>query len=143
MTYVSSTGIMDYAEMDTEHTRFYSLTLELDGLPKTTNTQAGRGWYARHAEAKKWKEAVRFAIGSHQPDKPLKRAILTLTRFSSSCPDYDGLVSSFKHVIDGLIVSQVIEDDNMGIIGMPMFLWKKAKRGAGFIRVHVIEDVLA
>lgn len=74
-----------------------------------------------------------------RPPEPLKYARLTLVRFSSVCPDFDGLVSSWKPVIDGLIHARIIEDDSMKNIGMPKFHWEKAPPKKGWILVRVEE----
>jgi hypothetical protein len=90
-------------------------------------------------EAKKWKKKVEEAVvyGRLQPAKPLTKAKLTLTRHSSMRPDSDGLVSSFKHVIDGLIEADVLVDDAFENIGMPVYLWLRAPPCKGFITIEV------
>jgi Holliday junction resolvase RusA-like endonuclease len=77
-----------------------------------------------------------------RPPAPLKRAKLTLVRYSSVSPDFDGLVSSWKAPIDGLIHAGVIEDDSMEHIGVPAFHWEKAppKRGKIFIGVEEMQS---
>ncbi len=69
--------------------------------------------------------------------EPLKKAHLTLTRHSSIRPDSDGLVSSFKHVIDGLVDTKIIVDDDYKTIGMPTYLWEKAPAKKGYITIKV------
>lgn len=71
---------------------------------------------------------------------PLKKAQLILTRVSAVSPDSDGLVSSFKWVIDGLVRAGVLVNDGYGNIGMPEYRWEKGSRGQGKIRVVVISD---
>lgn len=123
----------------------YRLQLEIQGLPKTQNRQirAG-GWRAVHAEAKKWKQLVGWEIiaAGGPPAKPFDRARLTLTRFSSSEPDFDGMVASFKACIDGLKAHGVIADDKMSVIGQPTYVWEKCKSREGKVRIVVeqIED---
>jgi Holliday junction resolvase RusA-like endonuclease len=120
----------------------YVLEFTLHGLPARTNS-AHTSWRARHAEARKWKSMVVSAVilKRAKPAWPLTKAKLTLTRHSSIRPDADGLVSGFKHVVDGLIEAGVIIDDNMDVIGMPTYEWKKAPQRNGFITVRV-EEVL-
>ena len=86
-----------------------------------------------------WKNLVRLATLRSKPKSPYKIAKLKLIRHSSTCPDYDGLCSGFKAVIDGLTEAGIIEDDSMTHIGMPTFEWCKAKRGCGFVEVFVTE----
>lgn len=72
---------------------------------------------------------------------PLERARLTLTRYSSVAPDFDGLVSSFKHIIDGLIDAGVIVGDSMKVIGAPTYLWEKTSPAKGRVKV-IVEEVV-
>lgn len=60
-----------------------------------------------------------------------------MTRGSSSISDFDGLVSSFKYVIDGLVVNRVLLNDTRAVIGQPSYLWTKAKAKQGYILVEV------
>lgn len=117
------------------------ILFSLHGLPKTTNSNSRRHWSHQYREATKWKKAVLVALNSARmlPDKPLAKARLTLTRFSSSCPDSDGLVSSFKHVIDGLVEAGVLVNDKFENIGMPVYQWEKCPPRKGFVRVMVEE----
>lgn len=119
----------------------FEIEFELNGLPVRTNN-ARSHWALRSAEARKWKRKVIEAViyKKLKPKKPLKHAILTLTRHSSVEPDFDGLVSSFKHVIDGLIYAQVLENDKTSNIGQPTYIWRKAPPGRGYIRVSVKES---
>lgn len=115
----------------------YTLTLVLPGLPKVI-ANARMHWRVKHNEMQAWKQKVFYAIAPHaRPDKPLKKAKLTLTRHSHVCPDYDNLCSSFKACVDGLVMAGVIIDDNMNVIGMPEFKWEKAKPKEGFIEIKV------
>ena len=120
----------------------YVLEFTLQGLPARTNS-AHTSWRARYAEARKWKSMVASAVilKRAKPERPLTKAKLTLTRHSSIRPDYDGLVSGFKHVIDGLIEAGVIENDRDENVGIPEYRWEKAAQRNGFITVRV-EEVL-
>lgn len=79
------------------------------------------------------------AMGITRPPIALNKAKLTLTRFSSMKPDQDGLVSSFKHVVDGLVECGVLVDDSMDIIGMPEYKHEPAKPKFGKIQIEVQE----
>jgi len=117
----------------------YSFTFRINGLPRTINSIGRKHWGAKTREANLWKHNVLWSTIDNKPPKPLKKAKLILKRVSTTAPDYDGLVSSFKHVVDGLIDAEIIEDDRMENIGMPEFIWTKGKRNKGFIEVTVIE----
>jgi hypothetical protein len=116
------------------------MTIEftINGLPKMTNAMASH-WRARNAEARKWKDLVAQVVVFHKikPAKPFTKARLTLTRHSASEPDTDGLISGFKHVIDGLRAIGVIIDDKPSNIGVPEYRWQPAKIRQGFITIKV------
>lgn len=117
----------------------YELYFEIPALPKPTNRLNSLHWTVKGKLVKEWHEWVRLSVGIKRPTTPLVRAALTCIRYSSVCPDYDGLVSSFKHVIDGLVVCGVLEDDSMAHIGMPSFLWHKVAPKKGAISVTVMQ----
>jgi len=56
-------------------------------------------------------------------------------------PDYDGLVSAFKSVVDGLKEAGVILDDKYENTGPWNCVWRKAKSKQGFVRVIVEERI--
>lgn len=125
----------------------YTLEFSIQGLPKNVTNNMVH-WRKKHAEAKKWKLFVIAEVRRHLMRAPdlkdyrrpkLERAKLTLTRHSSSEPDFDGLVASFKHVIDGLVEAGVIANDKTSNIGQPNYVWVKAKPKQGFITVKVEE----
>lgn len=118
----------------------YILEFTIKGLPKRVNQSFATSWRARMAESRKWKGLVFIAANSKRPPKPLKKAKLELIRHSSQEPDFDGLCSSFKHIIDGLIHAEVIENDKMSNIGQPSYKWIKAPIREGKIQVIVTED---
>lgn len=115
----------------------YSIEFEIMGLPKLPNQLLGRHWRARAGHAQQWLGKIMIAINRGQPSKPLKTALLTMTRFSSAEPDFDGLVGSFKSIVDALVKLDVLENDKPSNIGSPTYLWEKTKQGAGKIKVKV------
>ena len=117
----------------------YTERIQIFGLPKTINSIGRKHWTVKVREAKHWHHLVHLALGQRLPTKPLLKAKISCIRYSSRRPDYDGLVSTFKHVIDGLVECGVIEDDNFDVIGMPEFSWIKAKQKEGRIEVLIEE----
>lgn len=109
-------------------------------LPKTYNQVERMHLFARRTYVKEIHEIVWAKVGGKKPPQPLPRARLTLTRFSSVEPDSDGLVSSFKHVIDGLVECGVLVNDRFSNIGMPDYRWSKVKPKQGAIHV-VVEEI--
>lgn len=120
----------------------YSLKIDLEGLPKTVNAIGRKHWAVKAKDIQTWKMDVLVATMGLRPEKPLKRAHVRLTRFSSTCPDFDGLVSSFKCVLDALIDAKILEDDSYDHIGAPEYSWEKAPRGKGHVCVEVFESPL-
>ena len=121
------------------------VTFTFNRLPKTTNAKGkSQHWAARKREADYWKKLVwydsRFLFTGSKtglPAFPMSRAKLTLIRYSSVSPDFDGLVSSFKHVIDALIAAGILENDKFENIGAPTYEWRKAPPKKGHITVTV------
>lgn len=118
----------------------YRLEITLPGLPKTTNASRSHGhWAQYYKESVKWKKNILPYFWHVKPKEPLHKAKLILTRYSSKEPDFDGLVSSFKHVIDALVEGGIILDDKMSVIGQPDYRWTLASRNEGYIRIQVEE----
>lgn len=118
-----------------------TLEFEIAGLPAMTNTLR-KHWAVIQKERAKWKRLVCHAVLNERKDsainfKTLTKAKVTITRFSARAPDYDGLVSAGKAILDGLVEAKVIVDDNVSVIGAPIYLWAKAKPKQGRIRVRV------
>ena len=114
------------------------ITFCIEQLPPTVNRQSGMHWRKKAQIVKQWHGMVAIYCGGFlKPKAPFKKAKLTLTRFSSVEPDFDGLVSSFKPVIDGLIKCGVLENDKMSNIGKPDYRWEKVKPKQGKIVVTI------
>lgn len=115
----------------------YSLEFTLPGLPKMANQLLRGHWIVKHRHAATWKLAVARATHGRLPAVPLVSAALELTRVSSSEPDFDGLVSGFKAIVDGLVECGVLATDKPSCIGQPKFNWEKCKPKKGHVRVKV------
>jgi hypothetical protein len=113
---------------------------EISGLPRTIN-QIGRAhWAIKAKEAKLWKYLVLEQCVYHRlVDMRLHKAELEFTRISSREPDFDNLASSFKHVMDGLVMAKVIIDDKPSVIGSPTFKWEKASRKEVRVKVRIFK----
>ena len=110
------------------------------GLPKMINASSRNSWRAVYSERKKWKALVLKSFFWVRPKQPLEKAKVSITRFSSKCPDYDGQVSAGKAILDGLVEAGIIIDDNMNVIGAPEFKWMKAKPRMGCVEI-VVEEI--
>lgn len=117
----------------------YSLEFEIKDLPKTTNSKRSFGhWSQYHRETQKWKRQLVPYLQSKRPSAALRKARIVLIRKSSMEPDFDGLVSSFKHVLDSLVDARIIIDDRPSVI-QPEYRWEKATKGKGSISIRVEE----
>lgn len=117
----------------------YKLELHIPGLPKLPNQTLRGNWRSSLGEARKWKNFVLSAVlEKGLRGIPLQIARITYIRYSSSEPDFDGLVGSFKHVQDGLVFSQIIINDKPSNLSCS-YHWVKAPRGKGKISVLVEE----
>lgn len=114
-------------------------SIEIKGLPKIISNGSKGSWRGAWAEGNKWKRAIHEAlvINKISLETPLEKAHLRLTRFSSIEPDFDGLVISFKHVIDGLVRAGVLANDKISNIGQPEYFWQKTKANHGKIKIEV------
>ena len=78
--------------------------------------------------------------GTPRPKAPLEKAWVEVTRHSSVEPDYDNRAYAAKALIDGLVEHGLLAGDEPKHIGAPAYLWVKARRGAGWVRI-VVSDV--
>ncbi len=115
----------------------YSIEFKLDRLPKTVNALQSMTWKARHGHSTRWKRSIWRAVWPFKPSAPLNKAKITLIRVSAKEPDYDGLVGSFKCIIDGLREVGVLADDKSQNIGIPTYLWEKTNPSNGHIKIKV------
>lgn len=119
----------------------YRLILDLEGLPKMANHGSGASthWRFAHSETMYWQTAVKLKVGILKPEKPLAKAKLTLIRYSSTEPDFDGLVRGFKAVVDGLVKAGVLENDRISNTGVWNCFWEKTGPKQGRIKIIVEE----
>lgn len=117
----------------------YSLSIRLEGLPKSPNALLGAHWSVRAGHAKKWKRAVWRQCWHLRPPKPLAKAHVTLLRASAGRMDADNARSSLKAIMDGLVEAGIIVDDNPDVVGEPTLVPVKCARGCGHVVVTVRE----
>jgi hypothetical protein len=117
----------------------YSITIEIPSLPLMPNQLLGAHWRKRSTHATVWRNAIWAKIAQHKPSTPLERAHLTLTRGSSTEPDFDGLVGSFKAVIDALVYCRILVNDKQENIGTSTYIWSKCPQKKGFVRIKIEE----
>ncbi len=115
----------------------YTLEFKLEGLTKMSNQLLRGHWRVKHAHAVKWKRATARACLHLKPPQHLVHAALELTRCSAVEPDFDGLVSGFKPIIDALVECGIIITDKTACIGQPKYSWEKCAPKAGHLRIKV------
>lgn len=119
----------------------YSIKFTIHELPLPVNRQTSMHWAQKGKYVKYWHQLVAAAVGAKKPAAPLEKAKITFVRCSSAEPDFDGLVSSFKCICDGLITAGVIVNDKVSNIGQSVYRWEKAKPKHGKIFVCVEEVI--
>ena len=116
----------------------YELKFELEGLPGLPNKMRMRHWRIQSKHNREWRNRTAFSIPFHQrPKEPLQVAVVKLTRYSTKAPDSDGLVASFKPILDGFQDAQVLADDSYAVVGMPHYEWKRALKNRGRVEIEV------
>lgn len=117
----------------------YSLEFTIHALPKIISNGSHGHWATKYAHAKKWHGLVAQAIGPNKPLAPLSAVSGIFIRGSSTPPDYDGLVISFKPLIDALVKCAVLQNDRINNLPNPKYLWEKAAPKRGFIKISIKE----
>lgn len=120
----------------------YELSFVIHELPKMANPSGAKSTHWRYAklERDRWQKLVEIAVmGLPRPERPLKRYRLFLVRYSSTQPDYDGLVRGFKHTIDSLVVLGFLENDRLENTGAWDCTWEKGMPKKGKIFVNIKE----
>lgn len=95
----------------------YKLEFFIPHLPPPVNVFMRLNRYERGRIFEEFYSYVYFAAKKQNPKMPLKKCKLTLVRFGTKFLDYDGLVGSFKPVVDGLTKSKIIIDDKFEVTG--------------------------
>jgi len=115
----------------------YKTKITIKGLPPLPNN-AKKHWSKVNESRKLWHRLVEISI-PHKPKEPLKLCTITCTRFTADKCDFDSLVYSFKPVMDALILSGIIVDDDMETIINPKYFFTKSTRKDAHITIHIEE----
>lgn len=97
--------------------RNYSLELVIPFLPIAFNEAKSQDKFEYNKLKKTWHNLVFLYSRGKIPSQPLTKVKLTLRRFNYKAMDYDGLVSSFKAPVDGLVHSMILKNDTWKITG--------------------------
>lgn len=97
------------------------ISFQIDCLPESVNVVQRKFKHPmkRHKYHKQWYDLVYLSSIRQKPKEPWKKIKLSIHvyRHSMHHRDYDGLVGSFKPVVDGLIKTGLIIDDSYKVTG--------------------------
>lgn len=108
-------------------------------MPCPLNVALRKHYKARHNDKLRWYNYIQAETHGKRPQKPLTRALITITRYSSRTLDFDGLAGSLKPVVDALKISNIIIDDSWKVTG-PWVLDQKFKPRAEGERLEIRVD---
>ncbi len=97
--------------------KLYTLLIQIDQLPKPLNVKLRSNRWNLHRENNHWDMMIACKCESLKPLTPLRKAKISITRYSHRMLDYDGLVGSMKPVVDSLVSCGVLSDDSWGVTG--------------------------
>jgi hypothetical protein len=89
----------------------FSLSFTLSVLPLTLNEMMGKHWRTRHSNFDLIHNLIAVVTRRKKPAEPIKKARITVTRYSSGTLDRDNMYFTFKPIIDGLVMAGIIIDD--------------------------------
>lgn len=89
-----------YSELLEDGTFVFQMILS--GLPAPVNEMWGKNKMIAYRNSQLWRKNVFYTAKGFEPRQPLTRATIQCKRFGRQYLDFDGLVGSFKPVIDGL-----------------------------------------
>lgn len=110
-------------------------------MPIAFNEAKTQHWHEYNKLKKEWHKIVFLYSRGKLPPSPLTKVKLTLHRFhANKWLDYDGLASSFKAPVDGLVEAGILISDGWTITGKwdcDQFRIKKAE--APYIKIKIEE----
>jgi hypothetical protein len=119
---------------------FEPVTIVLEPLRTVTESNSGGHWRTRYRRGKKQRELVYYTL-RHLLVRPTYLPLpltITLTRLGRRMMDHDNLVSSMKHITDG-VVDFVLDCPGEGHKhdNDPRLTWRYQQRKAGVSRYGV------
>ena len=117
------------------------IKIELPGLTPI-NTADGFDRWVRKKSKDRWMKEVAAMVHGHKPKEPFQYAQIIICRYSKTRPDYDNLVQGGKFLLDGLVSSKIILDDDWECVGRPLYDWIFADEGEQrmLINIERVED---
>ncbi len=124
----------------------HQVEFTLKGLPPMTNELVRSGWRKKMGIVRKWRELTELTLKAQRASLdpefvnrwPFKhdRVKIYFVRYSSKQPDFDGLVSGCKFLLDGLVSGGLLVDDK-GIV--PDYRWELCGTKDGRVTIKVVE----
>jgi Holliday junction resolvase RusA-like endonuclease len=112
------------------------ISLTIPGLPKILSNGSHGHWRVAWQNATKWKRLVGYALSGQIPRRPIQKAHVVFTRYSTMEPDFDNLAISFKPCADALVICGVLANDKPSCLTAE-YKWAKGKQHKGFITIEV------
>lgn len=100
--------------------------------------------HAENRRRKKWHKRVgeMILVSGVRPTETVTRCELACVRWSPRMPDFDGLVQSFKPLVDGLVNHEIIADDHMGIIVRRRYSWVQVPKKYQEVTMEISQIVV-
>lgn len=117
----------------------FRIKLTIHGKPELPNKSHGH-WATLQRQRERWHSVVARSV-LFRPEKPLKKCRLICVRHSSRKCDYDGLVYSFKPLVDALVKQGIIVDDDLFTIVERSYQWCKTPEKQAFVTIEVEEII--
>lgn len=119
-------------------TGWFVFEAQILGTPAGQNRTLRRNHWEVKKEADKWKDLMLMLTSNKRPNQPLEEARVHVIRYGSRMMDFDGLVSSLKWVMDGLVLGKILKDDSWDITGPWEIDQRKSKRLEARVEIMIV-----
>ena len=119
----------------------YKLDLTFHSLPKSLNKALRTNRYKSNQTNKGWDWLVFGMTRNKTPKEPLKKARIRIVRHFYRTLDYDGLVGSFKPVVDALVDAGILKNDTWEVLGVWDCSQEFRPKSAGALLTVSIEEI--
>lgn len=122
----------------------YILELIIPFCPPRIDNIFRLSMHKRNREIKEQYGVISRLIIGKKPNSPLKKATISILRYSDRFMDYDNTVSSYKCFIDAMVLAGVLEDDSFKITGKwnvdQVFLPRKAGKPYSYLKIEGMQS---
>lgn len=122
-----------------DSTGWFAFEAIIMGNPPSANRTLRQHHFSIKKTADTWKSTTLGLVGiTKRPPRPLENASINVTRYASRMMDFDGLVSSLKWIVDGLVLGGVIIDDSWDVTGPWSIDQRKSSRKDARIEILIV-----